>query len=336
MLRPWGEIDWLLGKLGNLNWSLLGCAGTEERSLSLALQMGRDAFGSALMLAIKDPEPLDMALLEARLSERREQLRNGGFADAEIVDTKLIEDLGRIRRYIDDFAVNCGENLIFDITSMPKIWFFPIIQMLMSIQELRNIIVTYTSCAAYSDYLSGNSGPLRALPGFYADDGRETHDNVIVGIGFEPLGLLPLLNKQASGRIRLIFPFPPGPPAHRKNWMFVKEIEQLTSEQSIEPPDRVHIHMYDVPQVFDALSEMTQNANATSAIAPYGPKTVSLSMCLFSIAAAASGRQRVPVYYAQPLRYNLDYSTGVRIRNGKPDTKGYCIRLSGRDLYTLS
>ena len=117
--------------------------------------------------------------------------------------------------------------------------------------------------------------------------------------------------------------------------MFVKQIEDLTKNRKIDPPNRVHIDMYDCPQVFDALCDMTNNGHQTSAIAPYGPKTVSLAMCLFALAVAAAGRPRVPVYYAQPCRYALDYTSGIRMRGNAPDVTGYCLRLAGRDLYTL-
>lgn len=117
--------------------------------------------------------------------------------------------------------------------------------------------------------------------------------------------------------------------------MFVKQIEDLTKDQQIDPPDRVHIDMYDCPQVFDAICNMTNDGRQTSAIAPYGPKTVSLAMCLFALAASSAGQPRVPVYYAQPLRYALDYTSGTRMRGDTPDVTGYCLRLADRDLYTL-
>ena len=196
-------------------------------------------------------------------------------------------------------------------------------------------MVTYTSATGYSDKLSENVEPLRVLPGFFAEDGRSQHDSIIVGIGFEPFSLISWLSDQKSGRIRLIFPFPPGPPGHVRNWMFVKEIEKRTRSGEISPPDCMHIHMYDCPQVFEALCEMTDNGCQRTALAPYGPKTVSLAMCLFALAAKAAGRSRVPVYYAQPRRYNLDYTSQARMRGDVPDIIGYCLRLAGRDLYTL-
>ena len=174
------------------------------------------------------------------------------------------------------------------------------------------------------------------LPGFFADDGRSSHDSVIVGIGFDPMGVVSLLSDQASDKIRLIFPFPPGSAGNRRNWMFVKRIEELTQREQIGPPDRIHIDMYDCSQVFDALCDMTNNGHQTAAVAPYGPKTVSLAMCLFALAAEKAERPRVPVFYAQPHRYALNYTSGVRMREGVPEVTGYCLRLRGRNLYTLS
>jgi hypothetical protein len=118
--------------------------------------------------------------------------------------------------------------------------------------------------------------------------------------------------------------------------MFVKHVEELTQTNKIDPPDRVHIHMYDCPQVFDALCTMTDAGRKASALAPYGPKPVSLAMCLFALAAAKAGRPRVPVYYAQPLRYAMDYTAEVGRRANAPDAVGYCVRLAGRNFYDIA
>jgi hypothetical protein len=333
--RPWGHIDWLLPRLPNSRWSLVGCCGTEGRSIALPCYFGRGRFEHAVLLAISDPDPLDETALSERLNLRRDQLLSAGFDRGEILNRNLLSGLDDIRSHVTNLANQGATGLILDITSLPKMWFFPLVQAALEERRFSDVIVTYTSATGYADQLSENVAPLRVLPGFYADDGRSRHDSLIVGIGFEPLSLVPLLSDQVSDRIRLIFPFPPGPPGHRRNWMFVKQIEDLTQSQQMLDPDRVHIHMYDCPQVFDALIEMTDHGDQTSAIAPYGPKTVSLAMCLFALATAGDGKARVPVYYAQPLRYALDYTTGTGAAGTVPDSTGYCLRLRDRDLYSL-
>lgn len=333
--RPWGHIDWLLSRLPHASWSLLGCCGTESRSIALPCYFGRGRFDHASLLAISDPDPLDAAAFSERLDLRRDQLKTAGFDSAEILDRNLLSGIDEIRSHVTDLADRGATGLILDITSLPKLWFFPLVQAALEEKRFADVIVTYTSAIGYAEQLSENVAPLRVLPGFFAEDGRSRHDSLIVGIGFEPLSLVPLLSDQVSDRIRLIFPFPPGPPGHRRNWMFVKQIEDLTQSQQMLDPDRVHIHMYDCPQVFDALVEMTSQGRLTSAIAPYGPKTVSLAMCMFALAIAEAGMPRVPVYYAQPLRYALDYTTGTGCVGEVPDCKGYCLRLRGRNLYNL-
>lgn len=288
------------------------------------------------MVEIYDPQPLDPVAVRNRLAENRALLTAAGFGNDEIVEAALVSDLDTITDIVGTVADTGTASLMIDLTSMPKHWFFPLIRAALAEPRLRDIVVTYTSGIGYADSLSENISPLRVLPSFSGGEARGRHGSLIIGIGFEPTGLDSLLAEQASDAIRLIFPFPPGPPGHHRNWMFVKHIEELTSKNQIEPPDRVHIHMYDCPQIFDALSEMTDGGRTTSAIAPYGPKTVSLAMCLFALAAEAARRPEIPVYYAQPLRYALDYTAGAALRGDRPDAVGYCLRLAGRNLYELA
>jgi hypothetical protein len=329
-------MDWLLGRLALSQWSMVGCCGTESRSTAVAAHLGRSNLQNAVIVQIRDPEPLDAEATDRRLLENAQIFTKYGFGNADLRRVDLLADLETIRSSILELANGGATNLIIDITSLPKMWFFSMVQAALGESRFENIVVTYASAAGYAKLLSANAAPLRVLPGFFAENGRTQHESIVVGIGFEPMGIASLLSGQSSKRIRLIFPFPPGPPGHHRNWMFVKQIESITAGQKLEPPDRVHIHMYDCPQVFDALCKMTRDGHETAAIAPYGPKTVSLAMCLFSLAAAQSGRPRVPVYYAQPLRYAVDYTTGVRMNGEKPHITGYCLRLGGRELYSLN
>ena len=335
VFRPWGHIDWLLDRLRSRPWSLLACCGTERRSIALADHLGRDRLRDVEIVAIHDPEPLDLAANKSRLLSRQNSLEARGYQPSEIHDVELLAELNTIRGPADRLAAKGSTSIIIDITSLPKRWFFPIIQAVLENNQFEDVMVTYTSATRYSNELAENREPLRVLPGFFAENGRSQHEFIIVGIGFEPQSLIPWLSTQKSSKIKLVFPFPPGPPGHRRNWMFVKQIEDRTPSGEIAPPDRVHINMYDCPQVFEALCHMTENGRQETAIAPYGPKTVSLAMCLFALAAKAARRLRVPVYYAQPRRYNPDYTSEIRMHEDAPDITGYCLQLAGRNLYTL-
>ena len=66
--------------------------------------------------------------------------------------------------------------------------------------------------------------------------------------------------------------------------------------------------------------------------APYGTKSMSLAMCLY----ACSHPENTDVCYTQPKSYNPQYSTGISMVNGVPDTFAYCIRLDGKDFYSTA
>ncbi len=315
---------------------MIGCCGTEKRSVSLAGHLGRATLRHVRMIEIHDPQPLDPTAVDERLADHRTALAAAGYAEDEIVRAPLVADLDMITGIVTGLVETGSTSLLIDLTSLPKHWFFPLIRAALAEAAIEDIVACYTAGVGYATTLSANISPLRVLPSFPGDTARGRHGSLIIGIGFEPSGLDTLLADQQSDAIRLIFPFPPGPPGHHRNWMFVKYIEELTSKNQIVPPDLVHIHMYDCPQIFDALCEMTDNGTISSAIAPYGPKTVSLAMCLFALAAEAAKRPAIPVYYAQPLQYALDYTAGAAMRGDLPDAVGYCVRLAGRDLYRIA
>jgi hypothetical protein len=332
--QPWGHIDWTLERMPEQKWSLLGALSTEDRCLA-TLAHRAQSLDVAHLLSIRDPEITDNVALKRKLEEREGQANAILGPSLSMPIVGLLDSLDKIRESVNSFFNTARPSVLLDISAMPKRWFFPIVRMLLENAETKNLVVTYTSAVKYAEHLAENPEQIRVLPGYFADNGRTEHKAFIVGIGFEPLGLYSLLHEVKPDKIQLIFPFPPGPPGYNRNWRFTREIDALT-EGEIGALDRVHIHMYDCPQVFSALSRMTDAGQKTSALAPYGPKTMSLAMCLFSIAAAASSKPLVPVYYAQPRSYSMEYSVGIRRINGLPDIQAYCIKLAGRSLYELT
>ena len=326
-LRPWGAIEWVLPRVPTKRWSLLGTVATEDRCVATLQNVGH-CDNRSRFLAIYDPDPLDDFAFRERIKERRKEFVSLGVSDGNIADVQLLADFDSITEQLNAFLNIASPDIILDISTMPKRWFFPILKLLIRDDRVQNLVITYASPMHYAETLSENPDPIRMFPGF-AGDGTTEYDSVVVGIGFEPLGIPNLFTELRISRIRLIFPFPPGPPAFLRNWMFVKPIEEMTDTQEIGTPDRVSIHLFDCPQVFDALREMTDLGTRTAVLAPYGPKPMSLAMCLFSLAASNAGKPAVPVYYSQPRRYAADYSTGVR------GTNAYCVKLAGTNLYSM-
>lgn len=331
--RPWGPLDWLLPRLRRDEWFLIGCNSVEERSLA-TLRSARERVAAGRFFCIHDPDPLDTITFDQLTKGYRGELLAAGLGEEDVPKTTLLCELDAIRAELDACLARGIPDILFDISAMPKRWFFALTQFLMHDPRARTVVVTYASPERYGPVLAGNPEPMRVLPGYYDTNGATSHDVLAVGIGFEPLLLPSLFDQIKCDQVRLLFPFPPGPPGYQRNWAFVKSIDDMMEERGNKSLDRVQLHMHDCPQIFDALRKMTDSGNLTSALAPYGPKPMSLAMCLFALAASDAGKARVPVYYAQPKRYMTDYSTGVRtLAGGELDIQAYCIKLNSKKLY---
>jgi hypothetical protein len=333
--RPWGPLDWILKKLPGRLWGMLGSLSTEDRCVATFAELHPGARAGSRFLRILDPDMPVTEPFAERHDEMRAKLLEAGCPEDGIIDVPLLASIDSMRSELEAFLTQGGEHLILDISTMPKHWFFPLAKFLTRHPNVTTLLVTYASAASYGRALSSNPNPLRALPSFGSDDARLEHETAIVGIGFEPLGLDELYAQHTIQKVRYIFPFPPGPPGFHRNWAFVRTLERSIRNREADQDDRWHIDMYDCPAVFDALLRVTRDGTGTSVLAPYGPKTTSLAMCLFANAVDSAGLPQAPVYYAQPKRYAIDYSSGVRLRGGRPDIQAYCIRVDGRNLYEV-
>jgi len=333
-LKPWGPLRWVLSRIKGERWALLGTVSVEERSLATIREVSA-RLSLAQLLVIRDPDTLDGEAFEERIALRKTEFRSSGAPSDSFSEVPLLANLDTVNANVERLLAASARSVVLDISAMPKRWFFPALKMLLRDDRAENIIVTYASPLTYGEQLAENPSPIVMLPGF-AGEGKQDYSSIVIGIGFEPLGLTNLIKELRVKRIRMLFPFPPGPPGYYRNWMFVKSIEDMTRTQSIEPPDRQAIHMFDCPHIFNALIDMTNAGTMSTVLAPYGPKPMSLAMCLFSLAVANANGASVPVYYAQPRRYAIDYSAGVRVgASGAADVKAYVVKLAGRTLYEL-
>ncbi len=273
-LRPWGPLEWILTRLKVPSWGLLGCNSAEERCIATFREL-RSTTSLACLVRIHDPEPADKAAFLTITDRHKGEMGAVPFT-VQLPDAPLMADLDEINQHVETLRKGPDRTVILDISAMPKRWFFPIVKMLLDEPGFQTVLVTYASPTRYADVLAENPDPIRVLPGYNTADGREEHDSLFVGIGYEPLGLTPLFTEIKFRKLTLIFPFPPGPPGFRRNWMFVKSIEDVAKSRD-EPLNCVQIHMHDCPQIFDALSSLTNNGTYTAALAPYGPKPLSLA-----------------------------------------------------------
>lgn len=334
-MRPWGRWQWLWPKLPPREWHLVGCVATEDRSLGLWNWFVRNQrAANARMVWINDEIPFGDADLEAIKRQRLGVFFANGGASTQVSDVGL---LARPSEFVSALGIegSSGQtNVILDISSFPKRFFFFLVRELLSSSAVENLVVTYTVPSRYAATLAENPQPALALPGFVQDSYGTKIDVGVVGIGYDPLGLSELLSEFEVASIRLLLPFPSSQESYRRNLAAVAELRRNNRSGAIGEPDR--LDPFDCSQCFDAIARMTQNGTLKSFLAPYGPKPMSLAMCLFSIASRAAHGKLVPVFYAQPRTYIPDYSAGISTVSNEKEIYGYILKWEGGSMYKLA
>ncbi len=330
--RPWGLLEWLLDKISIERWCLLGSLSTEERSLAVIGQLHlRNRLDQAVLMRIIDPPSYFDDITEARLEERFMEMNSLGIDSSylKIPEYGLFERTDTFVQGVLNFAKISSGNVIVDISTFPKRIFFPVVRMLLENKSIVNLIATYTVARSYSLVLAEDPEPWNHLPLFAPIKYPEPEVKVLlIGIGFQPLGLPDFFDQgYSSVSVKLLLPFPPGPPRFQRNWEFIRILEKNLSPPATTEP--IRINSMDVSECFDTVCSVTERGSLYSVLAPYGPKPISLAMCLYATLVGA------PVYYTQPRAYNPDYSIGFGTVDGVPETYAYCLRLEGQDLYTV-
>ncbi|MBC8432538.1 MAG: hypothetical protein H8D96_11530 [Desulfobacterales bacterium] len=267
-----------------------------------------------------------------RLLERRKEYIEWGGDKKSIRECYILDNWDEIRAVTDEFLSVSKKNVIIDISTLPKRFFFSIMRRLLETSTSDTIIATYTRPEKYdtSRPLAIDPEPWRALSGFQEAYPEPKRKMLIVGLGYEPLGLPQILKEGnfAGESIRLLFPFPATPAGYLRNWEFVRNLD---SEVGPYQHDPVRVNGYDLSGIFDYIRAITDHGREYAVFAPYGTKPMSLAMCLYAI----YNTEKAAVYYTQPLSYNPRYSTGIKMVDGIPETYAYCLRLNRRNLYTL-
>lgn len=328
--RPWGLLDWIVDRGPDLKWDIFGCLGTEERSLAVPQYLReKRIFASETILRIENSSQsrYDRETKDAFEKRAEEYERIGGDPE-KVIPQELLQRYGKtleqINRRIDS---SCG-NILLDVTSLPKRFFFPALKCLLNDKRVRNLMVTYSNPQIYHrSPLSENFAPWGPLPMFGRVDDSKTSSKMIVGVGFSHMGLRDETGQDDGGNpIELLFPFPAPADSVRRAWRFVQELQQERN------PERFKIYRHatnDMPGAFDRICSLTNGGKTGAVFAPYGPKPISVAMCLYASLTDSE------VFYTQPTVYRPDYTQGVAKVGGKPKIWAYWVRMGGRDLYGL-
>lgn len=316
-LRPWGRLTWLLPKLPQIKWDLLACLSTEDRfNSAFNILQAKEKLNSSRFYKIIDPASQDSVIIAEKLQT------NGSYINGcSLEEHQLLEPSHRIVDSVNNFIKDCTGNVILDISTFPKRFFFPIIKLLLK-QKLNNLIVAYSTPKAYCQGdLSGNPYPWDHLPLFMPVEVPESPvDVAIVGVGFMPFGLPDLLlSRYSSITVKFLFPFPPGPPNYQRTWDFMRKIQKSFT---FKPSDNIiRLDSSNMPDAYQYIVKASDNGDKKCLFAPYGPKPISLAMCIYATLNESA------VYYTQPTYYSPEYSTGVK------DVFGYSIIINNKLLY---
>ena len=336
--RIWTLLENVLPFADQTSWAFIGCVSMEERSIHTVLAAKRFIQLSRTLIFRISDDPLSRYFSESenRTNANQDRLKESGLTEDAFIHRELLGPFGGFAEDIESFlSCNEAENLIFDITSMPKKVFFFLVKRLMRPGlRFRNILATYAEPRMYSDFaLAENPQAWNTLPGFDPPRSVPDEKRVVIGIGYEPLGLpdLVMQGEFSGARTHLLFPFPTPPDRIQKNWQFAKE---LFPNPPSEPPNLhfEHVDGWNVPEVFDLLSRIGDDGQSHLMLAPFGPKPVSLAMALYA-SRYSSEENPTSAYYTQPTSYNPNYTTGIKHIGNKLAIHCYAIKRLGQLLY---
>jgi hypothetical protein len=327
--RPWGLLPWLLNHLPPVRWSLLGSIGAEERCLGAwRFLSGANLLERIYLLRIEDPASRFKAETDGRVALRNAGFSAWGGAATDIHLHSLFARTGEIISIGEQFANSGARHVVLDITTLPKRFFFPLVKVLLRSSIVESLLVTYTMPVRYcDDPLAEDFLEWRALPLFSGSGTIDKPEMLIVNVGYLAMGL-PDQIEHGSPRmeVKLLFPFPNSPASYQKTWHFVRTIEHNLRGATTEMK---HVHAMDVSDAFDHIVSLTNGGARRALFAPYGPKPISLAMCIYALLTDS------PAYYTQPRTYNPDYSVGIMETNGVPTIQAYCLRIDSKDCYSL-
>lgn len=334
--RPWGRIDNVLSGISDHDWSFIGCVSAEERCSAVASNFGQ--YGSLkerLVFRIADQPSASTNIIEAKTDKSEIAFKANGFSDLDIFSIGLSDPFGeyanKIEQFFDEMTTS---RLLLDITTLPKRVYFHVIKKVYQDPErFTDVLITYSEPELYcSESLAANPEPWDALPGFRIGRAHSAQQKILIGIGFEPLGL-PSLSEAGefnNSSISFLFPFPADQEANAKNWRFIRQVFPNAGQSDFNVK---RIDAKNVPEIFDLICGEGDNGANSILLAPFGPKPMSLAMALYAAKFSEGPNSSVGVYYTQPTYYHPDYSSGLKMIGSEPAINCYVVKAASNLLY---
>jgi hypothetical protein len=335
VFRPWGYLEPMLKLIDSKKWNFFGAVATEDRCISaIEILNKRGELAKSLLLQVEDGDSRFRQEVLIKTQRLKKAILSYSIREQDFLECPLLEGHGRAIDKFDAFLSSAVErNLVVDISCVPKKFFFIFLRKALERDNFDNIVVTYTEPDKYcSEPLAENHSGWQSLPGFLPPRITPDKSILIIALGFEVLGLPTYYRSESLVRAekKMLFPFPASPANVSRNWDFVRQLEHEQSDLSriIE-----RIDANNVPDIYDKLEALTGKGDKHAILAPFGPKTMSLAMCLYA-SAYANSKSPPSVFYTQPTVYNPNYSSGVKSANGHAAVHAYWVRLNGKNLYS--
>jgi len=335
--RPHGQLHWLLEQLGTVpKWEVIGALAAEERSRTVPCELGKlGKLEKCQLLRIRDLATAFASGVLDAMQLREQELATAIGGLFAVRDEELMSDLPELEPLADDLEKRITENVILDISCLPKRFFFYLLRRLTASSKVQQLLVTVTIPLKYGEELSRNAGHWEFLPSFGREKSGKTQPMLIIAVGYQHLNLLEVAEEVDHAAVRLLFPFPSKPPGWIRNWEFVRNIAEQ-QKFGLKTSDVIRVHPQATSLAFDILVGQCAEQVDEVWLAPFGPKSISLAMVLFALARETTGRA-VSIGYTQPPAYSATYTTGVELGpDGKPVIHAYCVKLKGRSFYSIS
>jgi len=325
--RPWGNIDWIIKNFPrSTKWFFIGAISTEDRTIAAYnfLKENSNIIIKSHFMVINDKQSRHTQVCKHKIATNRKRLSKYD----EESEFYLLYEYDNI---IVDFAKTIShnhQNIIFDISCLPKRFFFPLLRRFQTDNNIENVIITNAIPLKYehSQPLSESYGNWRTIPLFQDLSDEATKAIILFSVGHLPMGAPgPIYDICNSKKLILYFPFPGHPHSLNPIWRLVYEIEK-----TIENSDSIEIECVsacDTSEMFESMKRATNDGQTNAILAPYGPKPFSLAMALFAI------KFNQPVYYTQPRIYHPDYSSGIQIKDGMPVINAYVTKCNAKSYY---
>ncbi len=342
-VRPAGPLRWILPRLNaSDHWTIIGALSAEDRCLAAAHEAVSLLADLDVVLLHIEPDTRTQSKWLAqsqRKTEANAGLAENAFGKQSIRSAGSIQDIDHdISILADDIAEQCAGNVVLDVSTMPKRFFFTVLTKLACSKKVQTLIATNTSPVAYGKELARDPDDWRQLPIYCGDSDLDEDGSkgisttpLIIGVGYHTLNIREILGRAPNRRfgIKLFLPFPSLHPGFTENWKFIHSIRSEWDRQVSEAIEIIRTPINDVSVTFDRLLQYSNQGTAASLVlAPFGPKTLSLAMCLLGIARLESGIS-TEIGYTQPRVYSPDYSSG------SGEVTAFCIKLNGQSLYSV-